>query len=658
MAANFVGNEFKLALGSDYKGPPLSPFEKEYPWYGPQPTRPPSGAGDGGDGGTKPSRGNGSGGIPIPPSMAPRLGLGGPPKDGMGHPLPMPTLGGSGKPGIGGTTWAPGAIPIQGADGTPQMTFGGPSSWGGTHDDGYRIGPGNKTGDGKFHDTFGTNIGDIKAHGPMRGFAEGGTITGPGGPTDDAVPAVVGQRPIRVSDGEEIVDAATRDWFGKKFFVDLKRKAQEGMKGTEDADERTEPNGMADMMEDRREGEMDDPTGYATGGTVIENPYADDPALYAARQQQARDDELFKSGIIDYGGGNRTLSNRYGTGYAAPMITPQPGVFNDGGNAVMVLPGKGIKPIADVVPAGNPWSAGQMPFDAAAQRQDIASATARMLPGAESRRAADLFRAETEATLIPKGRREMIVPDARPNFGEGSGSKSDGERNYESGAFKAPWEKDSEAAAQRAAESGIPPGVRPSDWRRYQRSTRGIEQALDMQPQQWTPIPGTNYVQGRGGQTVPMARAQQAPITPADAAAMGLEVHSVDSKGNVTYRQRGGNTPAAKVHSTKEVDGLLYNVMSDGSMTRAIIDDPTRQAKIKAFKAQYEREPKTEADWSEAYYLASGKPRNASPTATPAADSKAPAPFKVTAKTTREELAKLPSGTPVLMPDGSTKYKR
>jgi len=62
-----------------------------------------------------------------------------------------------------------------------------------------------------------------------QGFAMGGTLDGPGGPTDDMIPAVVdGVQPVRLSDGEEIVDAKTRDFFGKKFFLDLKKKAMKG----------------------------------------------------------------------------------------------------------------------------------------------------------------------------------------------------------------------------------------------------------------------------------------------------------------------------------------------------------------------------------------------------------------------------------------------
>lgn len=439
---------------------------------------------------------------------------------------PTPVIGGTprGQNPVGGTTWAPGAIPVAGPGGRFGMSYGGPSSWGGTQDDGYRIGPGGKTGDGKFHDTFGSGIDDIKAHGPMAGmgrdlaagstppdkfaqdkrpwgtFAEGGPTTLPA-PKPDNIHAKLGA-------DEFVMDRPTVLFHGLDKMMKLQKQAKEGlmmMKNGEDADESTEPHGMADMREDRAEGEMDDPMGYAQGGLVISNPYADDPALYAARQQQARDDELFKSGIIDYGGGNRTLANRYGTGYAQPMITQQPGVFNDGGNAATVTPGKGVTPMPDVVPADSPWHAGAMPFDAAAQREDIASAAARMLPFAEGRRAADLHRATTEATLIPKGRKEMVVPSDR-TFANGTPALN---------TLEAPWESDKRMAAERAAGDPLADFIpRATDRRRFMRTPQGIQLAAEMRAQGTSPM-----------------------VTPEMAAQMGMEVASLDSRGNATFRK-------------------------------------------------------------------------------------------------------------------------
>lgn len=467
----------------------------------------------------------------------------------------------------------------------------------------------------------------------LTAYASGGTVRGPGGPTDDKVPAVVGNpydpnaMPVRLSNGEEVTDALTRDVFGKKFFIDLKKKARKIL-AEADADERTERRGKADMREDAREGEHDDAPGYAGGGTVstFSNPYADDPTLYAQKQQEARDAELAKDGVRDLGRGNIVLANPYGTGYGTQTATPQTkGRFEVDGGTATVTPGKGVKKVPDVVPAGNPWAAETLPFDRSAVRADIAAQTQHLEQGADLLRSADLMDGVTQAALTPKGRREITVPNANP---------------FPTGTPTSRLMSMSEQDAARIA-------AKPS----------GAERKL---ARQWAQIPGTSYVSGPKGQTVPMAKGERPALTPEDAAAMGLQVKSVDSKGNPTYAPKSEAKNTNRVHSSKEVDGVLYNVMTDGTMQRATIEDPSPQMKLKAFKNAYQREPKNAQDWSEAYYLASGKSRPSAPSAAPAAPAAATSgkPFVMTASTTREHLAALPSGTPIRMPDGSIKYKR
>lgn len=55
---------------------------------------------------------------------------------------------------------------------------------------------------------------------PKRGYVKGGIIRGPGGPTDDAIPATAGgERPINVSNGEGIMnESAVSDVLGKPLF--------------------------------------------------------------------------------------------------------------------------------------------------------------------------------------------------------------------------------------------------------------------------------------------------------------------------------------------------------------------------------------------------------------------------------------------------------
>lgn len=60
----------------------------------------------------------------------------------------------------------------------------------------------------------------------MAPFAEGGEIEGPGGPTDDAIPAVIdGEIPAALSDGEFVMTAAAVKKFGPEFFELLNKIA-------------------------------------------------------------------------------------------------------------------------------------------------------------------------------------------------------------------------------------------------------------------------------------------------------------------------------------------------------------------------------------------------------------------------------------------------
>jgi hypothetical protein len=102
-----------------------------------------------------------------------------------------------------------------------------------------------------------------------RGFSEGGTLVGPGGPTDDMIPGVVdGSQPVRLSSGERVQKASTRDWYGEKFFVDLDKKADkeraefEADKLRPKSRHRTNPMPVLDA-------ETSEPIpGYAGGGTL------------------------------------------------------------------------------------------------------------------------------------------------------------------------------------------------------------------------------------------------------------------------------------------------------------------------------------------------------------------------------------------------------
>jgi len=428
-----------------------------------------------------------------------------------------------------------------------------------------------------------------------KGFAEGGEVDGPGGPKDDLIPAML-------SDGEYIMPAEAVKFFGIDRLNKMKQKAMEGMEHMGKESEK-EP---SDMMR-----------GYANGGPVISNPYADDPMAAAMAEQRGKDERLAAIGGADFGAGRAGFANRYGSGYAVPAGNPMdvagPGRFSNNGDMMTAQPGGGLMPVPDVVPAG-PWSNGAMPFDARANRESIAFALNQMQKDAPQERAVDLHSNAQRLQFVPKGPKTISVPNANP-FPNGSPSNT---------GFMAPWERDAAEAAARNApiQPLLDAGMRKTDIRRMMKTPQGVALMQDMQPDEWKPIPGTSYMQNRKGQTVPM-RQQSAAVTPeqiAAARAAGASISTGDRGTQITYpaastKQPQGNT----IQSTQDMTGVPNVVMKEGKMKRPIIENPDAAMKNEAFKKLYGRAPKTDEDWSEAYYLASGKPRGSQPAAQAAA---------------------------------------
>lgn len=322
--------------------------------------------------------------------------------------------------------------------------------------------------------TDGDKIGRLRMNAPkpykpgLMGLAEGGEVEGPGGPKDDMVPAML-------SDGEFVMPAEAVKFFGLKHLHGMTQKAKEGMmempSGSADIPVRS---GAPEADRDVRAPSM--MMHFAAGGFV--NPYADDPALYAMRQQEARDASLAMSGIADMGGGNMTLNNRYGTGFAVPTtqgIPDMPGRFNNGGNTVTATPGRGLSMVPDIVPSG-PWAAPTLPWEAQPQRENIAFMQRQMIPGAEGRRADDLATDTRQMALQPKGRRIITVPDANPfPYGDHGGTERTG--------FLSPSEKDAQDAAARNTpiQPFLDAGMKKSDIRKMMRTPQGVASMMEMQ---------------------------------------------------------------------------------------------------------------------------------------------------------------------------------
>ncbi len=419
-----------------------------------------------------------------------------------------------------------------------------------------------------------------------------GLIEGPGGPKDDAIVA-------KLSDDEFVMPAEAVKFFGLKHLSGMITKAKEGMKDVPD-------------------GEMGEPMpGFAQGGMVISNPYADDPMAAALAEQRGKDERLAAIGGADFGAGRAGFANRYGSGYAVPAGNPMdvagPGRFSNNGDMMTAQPDGGLMPVPDVVPAG-PWSNGAMPFDARANRESIAFALNQMQKDAPQERAVDLHSNAQRLQFVPKGPKTISVPNANP-FPNGSPSNT---------GFMAPWERDAAEAAARNApiQPLLDAGMRKTDIRRLMKTPQGVALMQAMQPDEWKPIPGTSYMQNRKGQTVPM-RQQSAAVTPeqiAAARAAGASISTGDRGTQITYPAASTKPPQGNtIQSTQDMNGVPYVVMKDGTMKRPIIENPDAAMKNEAFKKLYGRAPKTDEDWSEAYYLASGKPRGSQPAAQAAA---------------------------------------
>lgn len=216
-------------------------------------------------------------------------------------------------------------------------------------------------------------------------------------------------------------------------------------------------------------------------------------------------------------------------------------------------------------------------------------------------------------------------------------------------------QRDATAATERADREAVANNFRLKEandqWSRWQIEE---QQKQQQQNQPWVQIPGTRYVAGPKGQALPMAQEPQ-PIPP------GMVPDSM-TVGGVRYKTPAPDKAAATpgIHATKQIDGVNYNMSKTGELTRAPIKDPTPQVKAQIFKHVNGRDPVSESDWTEAHYLTTGDARSAAPSQ-PGTGNREPGTLKAftaTTTTTKAEIAALPPGTPIRMPDGSVKYKK
>lgn len=498
-----------------------------------------------------------------------------------------------------------------------------------------------------------------------RGFAVGGTIQGPGGPTDDMIPGVIdGTKGVRLSNREEIVDAQTRDWFGKKFFVDLKKKAAEAMgEMPKSGQNPTAPmmgmpgfskGGTLDMM-----GPM---PRYADGGTL-------DKISQAATRARIREQDAMLS-PDPYG---PTLND-------SPVFQPIPRA------AMMPAPSAASVPAFQpaTAPAPMPMMRGQQPpMMLAAPMPEVTMRPAprtmtekeqMMMPARASRtpRANPAFEAAmTGMTGMEKRRMRSQLEMEEAAFARGQVradaaarvADARAQQNREQGFTE--WQQKQVIGDQfqQAAENrgiGTTAAMNAADDQQKQAAAAAAAEAnrrfspvLDAEG---NPIPGRMMnpqgqqlnteptradgirmepVPGMPGRVLPMMGGSRVPGLPMMQANTAPGPFR-DGLGRTTFTpvQETEAAKAPTVRKTAPRKGFSadapewdYASLSDGSTRPITIDNPLPTQTKERFQHQYGRAPQTEQEWTEAWYLTTGQqmPAGSGKPAAAASASTAPA---------------------------------
>lgn len=374
------------------------------------------------------------------PSMAPAWGSARIDPDGVRRPavnfLDSTAGGGGMMPGYGADFGAmPDAMPQ-----TPGM-FIQPPSFGGGGGSGAARNP-----HGQGADPF-----DPRSKfdaGAGKFYAEGGTIVGPGGPRDDMIPALVnGIEPIAVSNGEELTDAVTRDYWGKKTFLDLKKKAHEA---------------MAEIPDPKPVMKQGMVPGFADGGTV--NPWLE--MLPGRMQDTAAADARFSEDV-------QSQLSEAARVFATPDPAPGPGTMF----------ARNYQPSVPVDPMTEGWRSDveqraqaalalpSVPTGAPVFDRPDPDALASYRARNAGHRYNDMMQigvpqAPVDTSWLDAGRAAAPAPApvaaARPM--DIPGQLNDGH-------FLAPWEKDAQARPARAPQQF--PGMNRTQSRRFAASPQG-----------------------------------------------------------------------------------------------------------------------------------------------------------------------------------------
>lgn len=517
-------------------------------------------------------------------------------------------------------------------------------------------------------------------------FNVGGTLVGPGGPMDDMIPGVIdGKEGVALSNGEEVTDALTRDYFGKKHFLKMRKEAHEAMAEMPATGQNPPvPKSPMQMPLD-----LDAETGmpipgfryggtmpmkeYNEGGTMISPSFAQfvamkeaqnaNPEMIARREQEARDQRLAAIGGADFGGGRAGFRNQYGSGYFMPDTAPLRDM-SDG--SMMRNVGTRTRPRLESIPdpVSGPWgTGGAMPdmVSAADRRAAIDETLASLQAEAPRRRAADIAGAQNTR---PNPFTPIPAWAMMPAPGTAAAPRQ---------PFLSPSEKDAQAREARAnampTERDMMAGMTGMQKRRFraqmavgqaqQQQQLAAEQQKALAQRQFMPaidattgqpIPG-RLVSGTGQQMNLDGTQSKAPkMQPAAAKALltspqastldanTLAEITADTRYDLATRELArrqlAKAPAADSKVTprgvpRKEGELFYNFMSDGTRQPVRIPNPTPQEKFAYFKqltgkdANFTAAQMTPEDWTEAHYLTTGDPRPAR-SAAPAAAGQSP----------------------------------
>ena len=388
----------------------------------------------------------------------------------------------------------------------------------------------------------------------LPGYSGGGTIIGPGGPKDDMIPAMVdGIKPIAVSNGEEIVDAETRDYFGRKFFIDLKKKAEKGME---------EAKGHTEM------GHGEKP-GFNIGGTIPA------PTL-AAMTESAANARLDRGLSPEPYGPTMNDHPAFQPVPAAPPVAPAPSamitpVMEPQPMTAQFAPRTVGEPAAPPRPSNVPFLA---PWEKDAARAAAADAASGRPAGV---RKSDWRKMQSDPKFIlgQQMRMDRMAEAARQE----QIRREDQAVAMNKELFRTNTRIQLDAMNRAAGLKDAADARAVEENYRIARENRdiGVKAAMNAADRaeqtklakDFTDVPGSDYVINALGNLIRKADGKPVGLAPEDADKYGLEISGADSEGRVRYKPKA-QAKALPVRQVQDsTTGKWLNFYEDGTYDEA-----------------------------------------------------------------------------------------